>query len=100
MNANALLVAQSEHFSELYKRDQKYGKFSYTQCQQLCDISSYCQAWTFNTLNSQCYMKQPSGWTSRDSSGAYSGFKNMGPYVQANTNFDGGDYDCTQFVES
>ena len=41
-------------------------------------------------------MKKRSGWTVTPDPLYSSGFKNNGPYYQAHTNLDGGNYGCLE----
>merc|ERR1712227_1115975 len=74
----------------------KMGAISRQQCQNLCDITSYCEAWSFKESAKTCWMKKRTGWTVKPNPDFASGFKNNGPYYQANTNLSGGDYSCVQ----
>ena len=64
------------------------------QCQAICDITTYCEVWTFNENNKFCYMKKRTGWEVIPRLNYYSGFKNQGPFFEADTDYIGGDYNC------
>ena len=63
-------------------------------CQAICDLADDCEAWTFDTSRSQCFMKHRYGWTHKYKKGDFSGLKNHGPAYEADTDFEGGDLDC------
>ena len=41
----------------------------YEKCQQLCDTSSNCAAWSFHKTTGLCEMKEPNGWLVTDDRG-------------------------------
>ena len=64
------------------------------ECQQMCDLNSYCEAWTMRKSDKVCYFKKREGWTAISDSNRESGFKNQGPWYEENTDFSQGDYLC------
>ena len=60
----------------------------------MCDVTSFCDAWTFDKKLKSCWFKQRHGWLVVDNTNNDSGFKNQGPFVEENTNFSGGGYIC------
>ena len=60
----------------------------------MCDLSSHCDAWTFNKKYKTCWFKQRHGYKIKDDTDCTSGFKNQGPFIEENTNFSGGAYVC------
>ena len=64
------------------------------ECQAMCDLSLYCDAWTFGKSDKFCRFKQRSGWLVTPNDKYESGFKNQGPWFEPNTDFAGGDYKC------
>ena len=63
-------------------------------CQAMCDLSRYCEAWTFSKESKFCGFKKRSGWTVKPDNRYESGFKNQGPWFEPNTDFSGGSYIC------
>ena len=61
----------------------------------MCDITSYCEAWTWEKGGKKCWFKKREGWSVKGDSRYESGFKNQGPWYDPNTNFSGGDHDCS-----
>ena len=64
-------------------------------CQAVCDHASNCEAWTFKkTDETTCLLKGRYGWSHQACQNCDSGFKDQGPWYEANTDFEGGDVDC------
>ena len=73
--------------------------FSHNECQKLCDITSHCIAWSYvnNSKHSnykQCFVKKNSGWRPQVIQDFQSGFRDLGPWYEPDTEFTGGDYKC------
>ena len=66
------------------------------ECQALCDLTTYCSAWTFSKDTNICGKKQREGWTVEDDSKFVSGLKGQGPFYQEDTNLVGGSYQCAR----
>merc|ERR1712227_732448 len=67
---------------------------NYQQCQAVCDNTSYCEAWSYNNANNNCYMKERIGWSPQTNPDFTSGLKNQAPLIEPDTEFKGGDYIC------
>ena len=63
-----------------------------SECQTMCNHSTHCEAWEFSTSKT-CHMKKRTGWTPKEKSGCYAGFRNENIIVK-DTQLDGGDYMC------
>ena len=67
---------------------------TYADCQATCDASTDCGAWTWTEETKKCNLKTRHGFTIVDYPGKHSGFRDSGPFVEANTMFHGADLPC------
>ena len=65
------------------------------ECQAMCDLSSHCEAWSFEKIDGRCLYKKREGYTVQSDSRYDSGFKYQGPWYEPNTSFNGGAYYCS-----
>ena len=43
----------------------------YENCQELCDTTSFCEAWSFHKPSGVCEMKERNGWAVEDDRGHF-----------------------------
>ena len=63
-------------------------------CQNICDATTHCHAWSYNDSLKTCWMKQRYNWVATPDNDFVSGFKGQGPFYQQKTNLVGGDELC------
>ena len=88
-----------DYTCEIFHSSCRVKTANNAECQNLCDITDYCFAWSRHHGTSEmCQFKTLDGWVSEQNSAYDSGFKNQGPLVETNTRLNAvdnnGNYVC------